>query len=215
MKKNILNSFFLLLSTLIIGCSDQFVRIESSSILNVTKLDTLTKDEQDRVVALNRSTEKINIFNNAKALSVNGYRILFTGEADGIIYVAKDKTMIASIESGKNATSPVVSVYKPHAGAPVEGTERAIVTNSYVAYSGETYVFEDYGLDGLDVKYEFSASDKAESFLNGQKCEKTIVAGVACCKDEAGKLNGFRFTPQKGWELSTNERIKAHCEKKP
>jgi hypothetical protein len=138
---------------------------------------------------------------------VNGYRIVFSPKKDQI-YIIKNKNVLVGVFEDTRY------IFDDEIEAPGLFTESVYYQQNYIKYRKGRHVFEDYGLDGIDVKYELNSSN-AESFLNGKKCERTIVAGAACCTDSSGELRAYRFTPSAGWELSTNPKLIANCGKKP
>ncbi len=190
------------------GCSSSFLRVESTNISAETRIGDLSPENQESLIALNRGTSGENIFDQAKAITINGYRILFS-DNDKKLYIVKDKKVIASISDEEQ------SIYLDDFSAPSIGTEKISIIDNYIKYTNGTFTFEDYGLDGLDVKYRNGhLSEEDVSYLNNQKCDYTLVGGAACCRDENGKLKGYLFSWKSGWEKSGNLKLNDWCLKK-
>lgn len=190
------------------GCSSTFIKVDETNISAETKLSTVPEKERELIIALNKPTVGVNVFNKASAITVNGYRILFSSGSDEI-FILKNKEILVGVSGDERY------IFGPEIEAPIAGGELVLVSGDYIKYHGKKYVFEDHGLDGIDVKYEFKNSLNADSFVNGKKCEKTIVAGAACCTNSSGELGAYRFTPSTGWELTTNPKLIANCQKNP
>lgn len=192
------------------GCSSVFLKIKNTTIENETRISEIPINERVILTKLNSNPDGGGIFNSAKSATINGYTILFSEQEDSI-FIIKNKKVISEISEG----GETILIFKNLFEAPSIGTERVIISKKYISYSGEKYTFEDFGFDGIDVQYEFSNAGNPQSFINGKKCEKTIVAGVACCTDNNGNLQGYRFTPTNGWEISKNPRTMENCQKAP
>ena len=197
-------------ASLLVGCaSSGTLTVESVNIADETRIGELTKDEQILAIALSKGVDpdSKNIFNEAKAVTINGYRVLFSNNPSGALYIIKGKKIIASISENTQ------TIYLDVKDAPAIGTERVFIDGKYFKYSNGSYVFESHGLDGIDVVYKkFDKGENAVSYLNGVKCEYTIAPGMACCRDDAGNLSPYRFSPYGGWEQSENQRVIERCQ---
>ena len=204
----IIYSLFLLF--FIAGCSTTKPLWSHENLLDLIPLKELPNEDEKLIRSLYSEDWIVNIINTPK------YKIAYNKE--GNIYILKDNRVILSIIESVE----LIAIHAPHPAAPAAGTEKVIVQGDYIQFRSTEnvlkengLVFEDYGLNGIDVKYKFEDGSSAESFLNGKKCERTIVAGAACCTDSSGELRPYKFTPSAGWELSTNPKLVANCQKKP
>lgn len=191
---------------LLCSCSSQMARIEKTDIARETRISSLPEDDQKMLIGLSRGVDGYkNIFNEAEAVSVNGYRIVFTPGKDEI-YIVKDKNVLAGVN--ENA----ISIYNNAPEAPSIGTETVYFEPNYIKYRGPSYqVFEDYGLDGIDVSYNLKNPTQAISYIPGKTC-RTVVAGLACCQDGAKKpMQGYRFLPTAGWQPSASAHFNQTC----
>ncbi len=199
--------YLLLVSTMIVGCSSQPLVVENVKIENETRLGELHATQRKEIISLNKS-DAGGIFSSAQAVTVNGYRILFSPGHDEII-IAKNKVPLVGV-SGEGRD---IAVYKNLPEAPSAGSEKILAGTNYLFYRGDTYFVEDYGYDGPDVMGEIFNPQRAQSFIAGQTC-KTLTAGVACCEDKNHRfLTGYRFTPQTGWQAFSSETLLKNCEK--
>ena len=210
--KHILNLLLVLMMT---GCASYPVFVRETKIEDETRLKELDEAKLDEIIHLNRS-KRNDIFISARAITVNGYKILYNENADQILIVKNDVVVAGVSDEGENVT-----VYKDIPYAPSYGSARAIISDNFIKYSGDKYTFEDFGFNGVNVAYENSNLDQAKSFVPGKTC-KTLTARVACCKNEKGKFTDiYRFNPQNGWKFSeksscqgSNDPIKKTASKK-
>jgi hypothetical protein len=197
------------LTSTLTACAGVYLRVEDSTILAETNAIKFSDADQKLWIGLNRGSERsLNVFDSAKALTVNGYRIIFHPGSDEI-YIIKNKQVLLGIHNDWKY------IYDGDKDSPGIGSERVAITDNYLKYRNSNFSFEDYGLDGVDVKYQTTDSANAESYLHGKKCEKTLVANAACCRDAENQLRAYMFSFEKGWTFSKNEKLLAFCSKVP
>jgi hypothetical protein len=138
-KKMIIKYIFVLFLIIsIVGCSDKFAVIENTKIEKETRLKELSKEELKETIALNQSDQG-NIFNSAKAVTVNWYRIIYHPGDDAILVVKNQIAIAAILDKGESIT-----VYKNTPWAPATGSQKVIIVGNFISYSDDKYTFEDF-----------------------------------------------------------------------
>lgn len=207
--KNVNLFALIFLANLLNACATSYVHVDDTTIVEETRAIDFSEADKKLWISLNRGGHELpNIFDSAKALTINGYRIVFQPGSDEI-YILRNNEVLVGVHGDSKL------IFDGHREAPGVGTETVLVTKKYLKYAGTDAVFEDYGLDGVDVKFDVKTGDNAESYLGGQKCEKTIIAGLACCRDGNNELKPYRFSPKDGWKVSNNPKLMTSCNSTP
>jgi len=174
--------------------STSCVQVEPTSIVAETQMSAEDKAAQQAWLASNQNVNGTGVFNQAEAVHVNGYTILFSNGSDQL-FVLKDKDVLVGLSGGGTY------IYDSDAKeAPGAKTESVYFKDNYIKYRGKDYIIRDFGLDGANVsKTDLNREEKSESYLNGKKCRKTIIPGMACCQDGKRGIRGFAFYDDVGW----------------
>lgn len=187
------------------GCSGVLL-VRKTDIIHEMNTSNIKQDDLDFAIAMEKSVASENIFNSAEYVDVNGYRIIFNKKTDSIL-IARNKIPIVTIDNGQ-----YIKAHRADIPLPLSVFPKVFVGKNYIQYSSiNGIVYEDYGLDGVDVIYDSHDSRKAESYIPNKTCH-TILAGLACCKDENGKfMQAYQFASTTGWQPYTTERSEKIC----
>ncbi|MFN3986880.1 MAG: hypothetical protein ACK4KV_15400 [Rhodocyclaceae bacterium] len=173
-----------------------------------TKLGTLSSDEFDLLRRMNKEHQPDYFNNLAKYHSINEFDIFHIEGREGIL-VTSNSVVIAEI------TKTSVTIFKPIAEAPSAGTESVHLSGKYILYSGDNFSIEDYGLDGIDVKYVTADPTLSDSYLPSAECRQvvTLSAGLACCQRRTDRLFiGYSFSKTEGWKpVAESSKLHSRC----
>jgi hypothetical protein len=215
MHEKMMNSTKIILIIIIIfmvGCSSEYLYIKNTTIQQETALSKLNPSYLQSLVALEKK-ESGDVFTEAKLITLKDYKIVFSDNSNEIYILRRDK-IIVGVDGGG-----VVYIYDSPE-APLAGSEVVVFGKNYIKYRGPNYVYEDYGLNGLNIleggKYADYGFDKENlntiSKRNGKICKSTSFYGVACCIDESNQSKPFKFSYDSGWiPMSYNEKTKSLC----
>lgn len=189
------------------GCSSNLIE-EKTNLLDETRMSELTsKEDLNALINLQADEDVQNLIKSANAVTVNGFRILYS--KPGEIIIIKDKTVVARI--GDTQRVLYNGDYAPIA------SNQVILKSNLIIYSNNHNDFIDYGIDGIDIvskndlpflnhNKDTEKPQKTASYVNGQLCQNLHpdLSTAACCN---GK--GYKFSFESGW--SEDSKVTMKC----
>ena len=186
---------------LIAGCNS--LPVKNSTIQNETQLSKMDPSVLQPIIASEKKDDD-GMFTSAKVVTLKDYKIMFTNASDKI-YIIKDNDVVAGLD-GDN-----VYIYNDPT-APLFGSESVVYDGNYIRYKGRNFVYEDYGLNGLntiEVKTpDDPKNEKWETVVkrDGTVCKSTAVYRLACCREgKSRKFTPYSFTGHSGWTPVEND----------